>query len=301
MSKFVKTSFRTIVVLLISQLFLNSVYAEKKTCNFKQDKSLYVFSGAIAAMIYRLNLFDDPQIKGILESYEFRPTKNIKFSGGIYLSQKLAEGIVDNAIIFHEESLDLENTLKIVAKRKNKKWLQVKLITKYISPIDVSIQSLKAIEAYLMDSEECKKLVSNKLIEIDKLQKKIQAPIENVRNAKMKSIYFFLGKWKGKFPDTSALIVFQEGFIKELIQNKYMQSYDKDEATFNYAPWSAKKLKDKNSIFIGVDSQLQENVVNYNIDKIDHQKFQISCFGCLIPGILQLEWLSALTTHWNKL
>ncbi len=103
-----------------------------------------------------------------------------------------------------------------------------------------------------------------------------------------------MGQWKGNFPESSALMIYQEGFIKELIKSHTIAEYKKEESSVNYGPWSAKLLRESVGIWIGIHSELIDKQQSGDLVKTSENKYQVHCFACLIPGVLQLEWLSRL-------
>lgn len=267
----------------------------EKKCHIKKSDSLYLFSGSMAATIYRLGLYDDPQIKGLLSIYEFKPTTNQKFAGGIYLSQKLAETIKPNSIIFLEESHDLESTIFQVNQRLKKNWTIIKIITKNWTPFDLSLHLLSIISQYLVNNKACKELLEHQQVRIKKYQQLIEIPNTN-KKQELPLVYFFMGKWQGPFPEPQALIIYQEGFIQELIKHQKIAAYTevKQGLVAHYATWSAKQLREKNLIFVGMISELKDSSQSGELHKVAKGKFQVTCFACLIPGIFQLEWLSRI-------
>ena len=294
MSKFIKTSFRINCIFFIRWLapFIVILVMKDATanCQLRKEHSYYVFSGSVAATMYRLGLLNDPSIRGMLSSYEFSPTRSQKFAAGIYLSQKKAESIEDNAIIFLEESKDLEQTLDHVASRKNKKWLKLPVISKGLSPLKVSRDALKVIMPYLEKGKQCFLATQKYLKNIDAIEKKLFSS-ENVSG---QQVYFFMGQWKNNFPENTALVIFQEGFIKDLISAKRLKPYTVEQHETNYASWSAKQITDPSLVWIGITSNLKDKNHNYQLQKISQKRFQVHCFACLIPGIFQLEWLEKL-------
>lgn len=297
MSNIVKTGFRSIIKFFLINilLFFSSpqlLFAKNESCGFKPEYSIYLFSGTISATLYRLGLYDDPQIKGLMEMYQFKPSNKKVFSGGIYLSQKLAETIEEKAVIFHEESADLEITLKQVNSRLKKKWIIHKLYTKRKSPKDLSLEALNNISAYLIDNEKCKKIVDQQRARINLLEKTIEN--RKVISVNAPKVYFFMGKWQGDTPEAKALVIYQEGFVAELLKQKMIAAYDENELKMNYTPWSAKKFFNEKAIYVGVVSELNDKGQSGELQKIKELKYQSYCFACLIPGIFQLEWMSRI-------
>lgn len=300
MSKLIETSLRLISPgLFFLFLYLQSACSaekENETCHLNSDKPLYVFSGSVATTLYKLGFYQDNAIKGILSSYEFIPTKNIKFSAGIYLSQKIAETIEDNAVIFLEESKDLERTLDHVALRKKKQWKKIYLSSKGLSPYNVSKEALHVLVPYIAESKGCLKVQKNYLEKIDQYLKNIQVSKSPLRNSKQK-VYFFMGQWDGKFPESKALIIFQEGFIKILTDQNLIPRYEDDVVKSNYAPWSSKLFLRQDTTFIGINSELKDHQQTGKLVEVSSNKYQVHCFACLIPGVFQLEWLSTLLAN----
>lgn len=296
MSKFIKASFRTIIKFLLSfLLFLNTAqltFAKSETCGFKEKYPIYLFSGTISATIYRLGLFEDPQIMGLMGMYQFKPTTKKVFAGGIYISQKLAQSIEDNSIIFHEEANDLETTLKQVNTRLKKKWTIHKLHTLNKAPKDLSLEALNIISTYLKESKDCRSLVTKHRAQIEQYQK----TLENKYSHKIKAplIYFFMGQWQGDTPEARALVIYQEGFVLELLKNKIIAPYAESDGNMSYVPWSAKKFFNEKSTYVGIVSELQDHQQSGEFKKIKDRKYQVTCFACLIPGIFQLEWMSKM-------
>ncbi len=247
----------------------------------------------MASTLYHLDLFQDLSIKGLLSIYEFTPTNSKKFSAGIYLSQKNAEEIEDQAVLFLEESKELEKTLDHVGQRKNKRWNKVTLPTKGESPLRVSQKALDLLLPYMENAKNCQQVIDHYGKMIENVQAKLSQPKAKVQ--KSKPVYFFMGEWKNSFPNTNALMIFQEGFIKDLISAGFVTEYPKHLAQNNYAPWSSKLLLDSTSLWIGINSKLLFNeTLSNSVEKITPNRYQVRCKACLIPGIFQVEWLGQL-------
>ena len=300
MSKLIKTSLRLISFFIFTPfLQVNGAIGNLKVheiCHINSKQPIYVFSGSVAATVYKLGLFHDPAIKGILSSYEFVPTENIKFSAGIYLSQKIAETIDDNAVIFLEESKDLERTLDHVALRKKKHWKKISVNSKGQNPHQVSKMALEVLAPYLSAVKSCDVAKKNYLEKIDQYLKKIALGKKTLKFSKQK-VYFFMGEWDGKFPESKALVVFHEGFIKVLMDHEIIPPYETDEVKIHYGPWSSKLFLRQDTTFIGIHSDLKDNQQLGKLVEVSANKYQVHCFACLIPGVLQLEWLSNLVSN----
>ncbi len=300
MSKFIKASIRSIIKFLVISLLFNSFVSflakaketKNETCGFKNTQSIYLFSGTIAASVYRLGLYQDPQIKGMMGMYQFKPTTKKIFSGGIYLSQKLAEEMDANALIFHEESHDLETTLNQVNTRLKKKWTIHKLYTLHKSPAALSLESLEFISNFLKDNESCRELIAKHKTQIAQYQKIVESKF--AANKKPPLVYFFMGKWQGDIPEAKALVIYQEGFVQQFLKYKIIAPYDEHELKMNYTPWSAKKFFKEEAIYVGIVSELDDHEQNGELVKVKENRYQSYCFGCLIPGIFQMEWMSKI-------
>ena len=276
MSKFIKTNLGLIFFILFPNLVL--------ACGIKNNYNLYLFSGAVASTAFRLDLYQDPKLKGILSYYEFAPTTASKFAGGIYLSQKLIEEIPPAAIIFIEESKELKETFTVVNLRLHKNWNLINFEASSQSPYEVSLKALNLLQNYL-DSSCVSKIKS--------LKRNMEDYFSIIKKSKMrlKTVVFFSGQWKGIFPENSAIVLNNQGFINELAKNNIVVKKEINEE-IKFSSWSAQEFGNPKTLFIGIDSVLKEKDITNQMTRIDNNKFEIQCFACLIPGLLQLQWLS---------
>lgn len=288
MSKIIKTSIGLVFFLLTFNLHAS--------CKLTNEKSIYLFSGPVATMLYRLNSFKDENIFGILQSFNFKPKSILSsiqvFEGGIFTSQKVLSSIKSNAIIFMDESKDLEANIQSAKERGKTSWEIVKFISQNKSPDSVARESLEVLRKYLVMDKVCQKRIETIEAQINQYKEKVKTfNIIKKISQNNTPIYFLTGRSVGNKIPPDAIVLYREGFTIDFVSQGMIPPYSEVGADVRYGVWSSKLLNQTNSYKVMIDSQLEDNAQKGWLKLVGKNLFQVECFACLIPGITQLEWI----------
>tara|TARA_B100001971_G_C18268008_1_gene596103 strand:- start:37338 stop:38144 length:807 start_codon:yes stop_codon:yes gene_type:complete len=254
------------LIILTVSLFLN----EASSCEFKKDIKVGLYSGAITELIKHLGLEEKENIIFYSNYFPINNKSAKELSGGIFTSKKLlSEYSVDH--VFYDDSREL----KLLFERSGFKQLTA-IKTAGMTPFEVVTNNLKVLRPLIKNCGEKIKVLEENISKTKKL------------SLKHKKVIFFLGELKeNKLPE---LIMLQDGFVKYLLQENLIKSYESELA---YITWSEKLLNEyiqDNYTLVG----LSQSKVVLEIHMVSKNRYNFACNTCLTPGLGQIKFLNAL-------
>ncbi len=259
------------ILLWLSYLFAFEVSA---SCRFNsQATKVYSLSGPITLALREINLLKEVKGVSIFHPLSTDEYKGTILPGGVFLSSQNLNSF-SNSVVFFDESRELEKALKTI-----KSVQAVEVITRALTPHEVTLMVVKTLSTYLIDCEkELKKLTQTSL--------SLQAELVSRIPAKMKVIFYLGDFQQGRKPE---LVIANDGVVKMLREKKAIETYPSELA---YVNWSMKEMGKlaRDTIHVGIKDSARELTMGV----VKRSTFEETLLfpGSLIPGMSQLKaWL----------